>query len=101
MDGTVFLTLKYVGLGIVVWDQWGNVAATMSKLVAALLGSPEMEAKATEEAILFAGDRGFPEVLFESDSLIVIDHSLNGVVASHASIANIISSSLQLLGSFR
>ena len=56
MDGTVFLTLKYVGLGIVVWDQWGNVAATMSKLVAALLGSPEMEAKATEEAILFAGD---------------------------------------------
>lgn len=76
------------------------MAATMSKLVASLLGSLEMEVKAMEEAILFARDTGFPEVLFESDSLIVI-HSLNGVVASHASIAYINSSSLLLLGSFR
>lgn len=72
MDGAVFSSLKSVGLGIVVRNQCGNVVAAMSKLVAAPLGPLEMEAKAMEKAILFARDTGFPEVLFESDSLMVI-----------------------------
>lgn len=100
MDGTVFTTLKSVGLGIVVRDQWDNVATTMTKLVAAPLGPLEMEAKAMEEAILFAKDTGFPEVPSKSDSLTVI-HSLNGVIVPPANIVNIISGSLHLLGSFR
>lgn len=42
LDGAVFSILKPVGLCIMVWDQWGNVAAAISKLVAAPLGSLEM-----------------------------------------------------------
>ena len=48
IDGVVFSSLKFVGVGIVVRDQWGNVAAAMSKLVKALLGPLEMGAKAME-----------------------------------------------------
>lgn len=51
VDGAVFSSLKFVGLGIVVCDQWGKVAAAMSKLVNASLGPLETEAKAMEEAI--------------------------------------------------
>ncbi|KAK9996066.1 hypothetical protein SO802_020752 [Lithocarpus litseifolius] len=51
VDGAVFSSLKTVGVGIVVRDQRGNVAAAMSKLVNAPLGPLETEAKAVEEAI--------------------------------------------------
>lgn len=100
VDGVVFSSLKSVGLGIVIRDQCGNVATVMSKLVAALLGPLETKAKVIEEAILFARDTGFPEILFESDSLTVIQ-SLNGVIVPPANMANIISDSLQVLISFR
>ena len=69
VDGAVFSSLKSGGVGIVVRDQWGNVAAMMSKLVQALLGPLETEAKAMEEAIQFARDNGFLDVIFESDSV--------------------------------
>lgn len=100
VNGVVFSSLKSVGVGIVVRDLWGNVVAAMSKMVNAPLGPLEMEAKTMEEEILFARDTSFPEVLFESDSLSVIQ-SLNGIIVPPTSIANIITGSLQALSSFR
>ena len=100
VDGAVFSSLKSVGVGIVVRDQWGNVAAAMSKLVHAPLGPLETEAKAMEEATQFARDTGFLDVIFESDSSTVIQ-SLNGSLIPPASIVNIISGSLQAIRYFR
>ncbi|XP_030970837.1 uncharacterized protein LOC115991254 [Quercus lobata] len=99
IDSAVFSSLKSVGVGIVVRDQWGNVAAAMSKLVNAPLGPLETEAMVMEEAIQFARDTGFLDVIFESDSLSMIQ-SLNGSLIPPASIVNIISGSLQAIRYF-
>ena len=53
-----------------------------------------------EEAILFAKDTGFQDVIFQSDSLSVIQ-ALNGIIILPASVAHIIDGSLQGLRSFR
>ena len=64
------------------------------------MGPLETEAKAMGEAILFAKDAGFQDVIFESDSLFVIQ-ALNGIVSLPATVAHIIDGSLQGLRSFR
>ncbi|XP_050259930.1 uncharacterized protein LOC126705008 [Quercus robur] len=51
VDGAVFSNLKAVGLGLVVQDHRGNVAAAMSKFVGSPFGPLETEAKAIGEAV--------------------------------------------------
>ena len=53
-----------------------------------------------EEAISFAKDNGFQDVIFQSDSLSIIQ-ALNGIIILLASVAHIIDGSLQGLRSFR
>lgn len=64
VEGAVFSSLKSVGVGIVIWDHCGRVAAAMSRSLDVPLGPLETQAKAMEEAILFAKDTGFHVVIF-------------------------------------
>ncbi|KAK4558042.1 hypothetical protein RGQ29_007697 [Quercus rubra] len=64
VEGAVFSSLKSVGVGIVIWDHCGQVAAAMSRSLDVPLGPLETQAKAMEEAILFAKDTGFHDVIF-------------------------------------
>ncbi|KAL0009361.1 hypothetical protein SO802_010863 [Lithocarpus litseifolius] len=100
VDGAVFSSLKSVGVGIVSLDHCGQVVAAMSKLLDVPLGPLETEAKAMEVAVQFAKDNGFQDVVFESDSLSVIQ-ALNDTVSPPASVAHIIDCLIQSFRFFR
>ena len=67
MDAAIFENLCSVGIGVVIRDQLGSVRAVMSKKLCAMLGPLETEAKAMEEGLRFAWDRGFRATMFEGD----------------------------------
>ena len=89
MDAAIFENLHSIGIGVVIWDHLGSVRATMSKKFRAMLGPLETEAKAMEEGLRFAWDRGFKVATFEGDSLLV-HQALTGSAIPPASISNII-----------
>ena len=89
MDAAIFENLHSIGIGVVIWDHQGSVRATMSKKFRAMLGPLETEAKAMEEGLRFAWDRGFKVATFEGDSLLV-HQALTGSAIPPASISNII-----------
>ncbi|XP_030930858.1 uncharacterized protein LOC115956689 [Quercus lobata] len=93
MDAAIFENLRSVGIGVVIRDHLGSVRAAMSKKLRAMLGPLEIEAKAMEEGLRFAWDRGFRAATFEGDSLLV-HQALTGSAIPPASISNIISSVL-------
>ena len=107
MDAAIFENLRLVGIGVVVRDHLGSVWAALSMKIGALLGPLETEAKAMEEGLRFAWDRGFisaelttnrwwctnDEEGDEGDSLMVYQ-SLTTSAIPPASILNIISGAL-------
>ena len=64
------------------------------------LGPLESEAKAMEDGVIFAWDVGVRKVLFESDSMIVIE-ALNGTREAPATISNIIDGIRLRMNDFR
>ena len=58
VDGTVFLSQKQAGIGVIIRDSQGNFIVGLSKKLNTPLGAIEAEAKAFEEGIVFAGDVG-------------------------------------------
>ena len=77
------------GVGVIIRDQGGLVAAALSKKVFCPLDHFEAEAKALEEVVDFAWDVGIRDVHFECDSKMIVDVVL-GVSCPQASIYNII-----------
>ncbi|KAL0014902.1 hypothetical protein SO802_001971 [Lithocarpus litseifolius] len=69
----------------------GLVVAILSKKLPLLLGPLEAEAKAMDEAALFAAAIGIRDAIFEGDSHVVY-LTLTGSTPTHASIVNIIAS---------
>ena len=99
-NATVFSQARTVGIGIVIRDHLGLVIAALSKKLPLPLGPLEAEAKAMDEAVLFAADIGIKDAIFESDSHVVY-LSLTGSTTTHASIVNIIASTHHKLHGFR
>ena len=99
VDAAIFENLCSVGIGVVIRDQLGSVRAAMSKKLRAMLGPLETEAKAMEEGLRFAWDRGFRAAMFEGDSLLV-HQVLTSSAIPPASISNIISGVLSQASQF-
>ena len=57
-----------MGIGVVVRDDQGHVAAAISKRINEPFGVMEVEAKAFEEGLLFAKDIGIQDFILEGDS---------------------------------
>ena len=73
MDGAVFESQQASGVGVLIKDHSGLVAAALSKKVYCPLGPLEAEAKALGEAMDFAWDVGIRDVHFECDSKLIVD----------------------------
>ena len=71
VDGVIFSEQRAVGIGVVVQDDQGRVAATISKRINEHLGAVEAEAKAFEAGLQFAKDIGIQDFILEGDSLII------------------------------
>ena len=94
VDGALFSKTKQAGVGVMVRDEQGNVIAAMSRKLDFPLGALETEAKALEIGVNFAKEVGLRDVVFEGDSLMVINavHSSGDAAAS---VQNIIHSVLR------
>nr|XP_023874806.1 uncharacterized protein LOC111987333 [Quercus suber] len=100
MDAAVFPQLGMIGVGVIIRDHEGSVVATMSKHILLLLGPLEAEAKAMDEATLFARDVGVGDVIFELDSS-TICHALEDPTTTIISISTILSGTRYRLHEFR
>ncbi|XP_075640446.1 uncharacterized protein LOC142612215 [Castanea sativa] len=76
VDAAVFPHLGMIGVGVIIRDHGGSVVAAMSKRMSLALGPLEAEAKAMDEATMFARDIGAQDVIFESDSIKVVVHTI-------------------------
>ena len=81
-------------------DHEGQVIAAMSKKLWVPLGPLEAEVKAMEEGILFAGDVGLQDVIFECDSELLF-HALTGTATPSTNISNVITACLSRIQDFR
>ena len=68
VDAATFKDMRSTGIGIVIRDSLGQVAAILCRKLEAPLGPLEAESKAFEPGILFALSRGFTDVVLEGDS---------------------------------
>ncbi|KAK9994213.1 hypothetical protein SO802_023916 [Lithocarpus litseifolius] len=99
-DAAVFANLKTIGIGVVIRDHEGAVIAALSKHLPLPLGPLEAEAKAMDEAVLFAWDVGIREAIFKTDSSMVSD-AIAGHITPPVSIVDIIAGTLLRLQDFR
>ena len=100
VDNATFTNSQSSGMGVITRNTVGQVEATMSKRLPIPLGTLESKAKALEEGVLFAWDVGVREVVFKSDSKIIID-ALREVSEALTTVCNIIEGIQQKLQDFR
>ena len=100
VDSATLTNSQSSRIGVIIRDIVGQVEAAMSKRLPIPLGTLESEAKALEEGVLFAWDVGVREVVFKSDSKIIID-ALQEVSEALTTICNIIEGIQQKLQDFR
>lgn len=100
MDAAVFPQLGMIGVGVIIRDHEGSLVAAMSKRIPLPLGPLEAEAKAMDEATLFARGVGVGDVIFESDSS-TICHTLEDPTTTTISISTILSGTRYRLHEFR
>ena len=70
VDAVVFSNLGPTSIRVIIRDHEGFVIAAMSKRLPLSLGPLEAEAKAMDEAVLFAWEVGIRDIIFETDSCI-------------------------------
>ena len=100
VDGGTFTNSQSSRIGVIIRDIVGQMEVAMSKRLPISLGTLESETKALEEGVLFAWDVGVREVVFKSDSKIIID-ALQEVSEALATICYIIEGIQQKLQDFR
>ena len=88
-NGAVFNNSHSVDVGVVIRNRSGEVVAAMSECIPLPNSIVEVEAMACRRVMKFASEIGAQEVIFEGDSLIVIQ-ALNNGGASEASYGNMI-----------
>ena len=89
-----------INIGVIIWDHMGQVEAALSKKLPIPLGPLETKAKALKEGVYYAWVVGVHNVVFESDSKIVVD-ALNGISETSVSIDIIIARIRNKLQDFR
>ena len=89
VDGTIFSEQRAVGIGVVVRDDQGRVAATISKRINEHLWAVEAQAKAFEEGLQLAKDIGIQDFILEGDSLI-IHRALSDLIRAPTSMDSLI-----------
>ena len=99
MDTVVFSHLDMIGVGVIIRDHVGSVFATLSKRLPLPLGPLEAEAKALDEATIFAWDIGVVDVIFETDSTTVC-HAIESPTDAPISISTIVSGTCSRLRDF-
>ena len=67
VDAATFKDLGSTGVGVVIRDSLGTVAAALRKKLDAPLGPLEVKSKAFEVGIMFALSRGCSAVVLEGD----------------------------------
>ena len=100
MNAAVFPSLGMIGVGVIIQDHGGSVVAAMSKRMPLPLGPLEAEAKALDEATMFARDIGVQDVMFESDSRIAC-HALVDPTNAPISISTIVAGTSVRMHEFR
>ena len=93
VDGAIFSKHKWSGIGVIARDDKGLVVAAMSKKLELPLQPLEIEAKALEQAAIFAKDICLQKVIFESDNMVVCS-AVRGEVDPSSAIANIITGTI-------
>ena len=78
-----------IGIGVIIRDQKGSIVAVMSKCLPLPLGPLEVEAKAIDEAALFAWEVGIRDIILKTDSCTAW-HALQDPSVASISISNII-----------
>lgn len=76
-----------ISIGVIIRDHVGSVIAAMSKRLPLPLGSLEAEAKAMDEAAIFAWKVGIRDIILETDSYTTW-HALQDPGAAPISISN-------------
>lgn len=71
VDAAVFSHLGMTGISVIIRDHFGLVIDALSKRLPLPLAPLEAEAKALDEATVFAWDIGVRDVIFETDSTTV------------------------------
>ena len=100
VDSATFTNSQSSRIGVIIWDIVGQVEAAMSKRLPIPLGTLESKAKALKEGVLFAWDVVVREIVFKSDSKVIID-ALEEVNEALTTICNIIEGIQQKLQDFR
>ena len=90
LDATVFSQLGMIGIGMIIRDHLGFVVAALSKRLPLPLDPLELEAKAMDEATIFAWDIEVRDVIFESDSMPVC-HAMENPTDIPVSISIVVS----------
>lgn len=83
MDTAVFAQLDMIGVGVVIRNHEGTVIAALSKRLPLPLGPLEAEAKALDEASIFTWDVRVQDVIFETNSSLVLHALTNPTDASN------------------
>ena len=71
-DGATFNDIKKASLGVVIWDDFGHVLASLSEQIQLLFSSDLVEAMAVARALSFAVELGFSRFILEGDSELII-----------------------------
>ena len=99
VDVATFKDIRSTGIGIVIRDSLGQVAAVLCRKLEAPLSPLEAESKAFEAGILFALSRGFTDVVLEGDSQVLVN-ALAGSSSSPSAMASVIQGVLELCMGF-
>ena len=69
---SIFDEIRSCGVGVDIRNEKGEIMGTMSKKLELPLGVLEIEIKAIEEGVVFAGDLGLKDIIIESDTMLVV-----------------------------
>lgn len=98
-DGAVFRELGEASIGVVIRDYKGMVLASMSERIILPPSVANLEALAVVRALNFAHEIGFPKIVLEGDSEVVIK-ALRREEESFASSGHLIAEAKSLLEAF-
>ena len=99
VEVATFKDIRSTGIGIVICDSLGQVAAVLCRKLEARLSLLEAESKAFEAGILFALSRGFTDVVLEGDSQVMLN-ALASSSSSPLAMAFVIQGVLELCMGF-